>query len=195
MAHFSCIEAYKLPLLCVVFNSARTFTTEILEGFDVQRTRDTSETVQKYGQLTTAIIDRYSLEVGKPGRHPGGYCMRYVEFVNFCKDVEMERVTDVFGVQLMQVNFVFFILMYFLLFQKLKVLHVNYFFIYVWAVQVRNVTEDMALSILERYPTLHSLALAYTELVSSLAKQPTHRSHVFVCMHVPKNLHSSFTLT
>ena len=31
---------------------------------------------------------------------------------------------------------------------------------------MRNVTEDIALSILETYPTLYSLALAYTELVS-----------------------------
>jgi hypothetical protein len=61
--------------------------------------------VQKYGELTTAIIDRYSLEVGKPGLPPGGHCMRYVEFVDYCKDIEMERVTDVFGVQLMQVSF------------------------------------------------------------------------------------------
>lgn len=114
------------------------FTTEILEGFDVQRTRDTSETVQKYGELTTAIIDRYSLEVGKPGLPPGGHCMRYVEFVDYCKDIEMERVTDVFGVQLMQ---------------------------------VRNVTEDMALAILERYPTLYSLVLAYTELEGDVQAQ------------------------
>lgn len=84
----------------------RAFTTEILEGFDVQRTRDVSETVQKYGELTTAIIDRYALEVGKPGQHSGGHCMRYVEFVDYCKDIEKERVTDVFGVQLMQVSFV-----------------------------------------------------------------------------------------
>ena len=34
--------------------------------------------------------------------------MRYVEFVDYCKDIEMERVTDVFGVQLMQVSFVLF---------------------------------------------------------------------------------------
>ena len=65
-----------------------------------------SETVQKYGELTSAIIDRYALEVGKPGQHSGGNCMRYVEFVDFCKDIEKERVTDVFGVQLMQVLFV-----------------------------------------------------------------------------------------
>lgn len=84
----------------------RAFTTEILEGFDVQRTRDVSETTQKYGELTTAIIDRYSEEVGKPGRPRGGHCMRYVEFVEYCKDIEMERVTDVFGVQLMQASFV-----------------------------------------------------------------------------------------
>lgn len=140
-----------------------TFTTEILEGFDVQRTRDTSETVQKYGQLTTAIIDRYSLEVGKPGRHPGGYCMRYVEFVNFCKDVEMERVTDVFGVQLMQ---------------------------------VRNVTEDMALSILERYPTLHSLALAYTELEGDVQAQeqllkdiPIRNKNKTISANISKNIY------
>jgi hypothetical protein len=44
----------------------RMFTTEILEGFDVQRTWDMNETVQKYGELTHAIMDRYLLESGKP---------------------------------------------------------------------------------------------------------------------------------
>ncbi|KAG0576544.1 hypothetical protein KC19_5G088600 [Ceratodon purpureus] len=128
------------PNLTDASDSLKTaaFTTEILEGFDVQRTRDVSETTQKYGELTTAIIDRYSEEVGKPGRPRGGHCMRYVEFVEYCKDIEMERVTDVFGVQLMQ---------------------------------VRNVTEEMALAILERYPTLYSLVVAYTELEGDVQAQ------------------------
>lgn len=114
------------------------FTTEILEGFDVQRTRDTNETVQKYGELTHAITNRYSLEFGKPNTPPNAVCPTFVEFVEHCKDLDMERVSDVFGVQLMQ---------------------------------VRNVTEDMALSILERYPTVLSLATAYSNLEGDLTAQ------------------------
>jgi hypothetical protein len=81
------------------------FTTEILEGFDVQRTRDTNETVQKYGELTHAITNRYSLEFGKPNTPPNAVCPTFVEFVEHCKDLDMERVSDVFGVQLMQVSY------------------------------------------------------------------------------------------
>lgn len=82
----------------------RIFTTEILEGFDVQRTRDANETIQKYGDFTHAIIDRYAKEVGKPGRLATPACNTFLKFVEHCKDIEMERVTDVFGVQLMQVS-------------------------------------------------------------------------------------------
>ncbi len=84
----------------------RMFTTEILEGFDVQRTRDTNETVQKYGELTHAITNRYSLELGKPNTPPNAVCPTFVEFVEHCKDLDMERVSDVFGVQLMQVSYI-----------------------------------------------------------------------------------------
>lgn len=101
---FHVLIHYLHVLFTSCYSVTRTFTTEILEGFDVQRTRDTNETVQKYGELTHAIVDRYSSEVGKPGEPLGGKCQRYVEFLEHCKDIEMERVTDVFGVQLMQVS-------------------------------------------------------------------------------------------
>ncbi|CAM6039950.1 unnamed protein product [Sphagnum compactum] len=107
------------------------FTTEILEGFDVQRTRDMNETVQKYGELTHAIMNRYVLEFGKPNTPPNAVCPTFGEFVEHCKDLDMEQVSDVFGVQLMQ---------------------------------VRNVTGDMALSIVEHYRTVLSLAKAYSNL-------------------------------
>ncbi|KAH8933070.1 hypothetical protein BDL97_18G012300 [Sphagnum fallax] len=62
------------------------FTTEIWEGFDVQMTQDMNETVEKYGELTHAIM----------------ICPTFGEFVEHCKDLDMEPVSDVFGVQLMQ---------------------------------------------------------------------------------------------
>lgn len=48
--------------------------------------------------------------------------MRYVEFVDYCKDIEKERVTDVFGVQLMQVRFVLPISSIYLLARNIKFL-------------------------------------------------------------------------
>lgn len=53
---------------------------------------------------------------------------------------------------------------------------------------MRNVTEDMALAILERYPTLYSLVLAYTELVSvhmvkqSVLRTVTSKSSFVSCL-------------
>ncbi len=84
--------------LMVKWCDVRMFTTEILEGFDVQRTRDMNETVQKYGELTHAIMDRYLLESGKPNTPPNAVCPTFGEFVEHCKDFDMERVSDVFGV-------------------------------------------------------------------------------------------------
>ncbi|XP_024517250.1 crossover junction endonuclease MUS81 [Selaginella moellendorffii] len=112
-------------------------TTEILEGFDVQRTRDTHDTISRYGELTNAINRRYSGETGGLSGE-SKRCMSYQEFLEHCSDVEKERVRDVFGVQLMQ---------------------------------IRHVTEDIALSILDRYPTVLALAQAYTALEGDVSKQ------------------------
>jgi len=82
------------------------FTTEIWEGFDVQMTQDMNETVEKYGELTHAIMNRYLLEFGKLNTPPNAVCPTFGEFVEHCKDLDMERVSNVFGVQLMQVSYI-----------------------------------------------------------------------------------------
>ncbi len=82
------------------------FTTEIWEGFDVQRTQDMNETVEKYRELTHAIMNRYLLEFRKLNTPPDAVCPTFGEFVEHCKDLDMERVSDVFGVQLMQVSYI-----------------------------------------------------------------------------------------
>ncbi|KAH9534080.1 hypothetical protein CY35_18G087800 [Sphagnum magellanicum] len=118
--------------LMVKWCDVRMFTTEILEGFDVQRTRDMNETVQKYGELTHAIMDRYLLESGKPNTPPNAVCPTFGEFVEHCKDFDMERVSDVFGV---------------------------------------STDANMALSIVEHYQTVLSLATAYSNLEGDLTAQ------------------------
>ncbi len=82
------------------------FTTEIWEGFDVQMTQDMNETVEKYGELTHAIMNRYLLEFGKLNTPPNAVCPTFGEFGEHCKDLDMEPVSDVFGVQLMQVSYI-----------------------------------------------------------------------------------------
>lgn len=77
------------------------FTTEILEGFDVQRTSGLSDTLKKYGYLTQAIHEYYSsLDYGKRNLR---VCPAYDEFIRRCEDLEKLTISDVFAVQLMQV--------------------------------------------------------------------------------------------
>lgn len=113
------------------------FTTEIAEGFDVQRTRDTTDTLRKYGYLTHAITIRYN-ELSSHKKAKQGLCKTYTQFLNHCKDLEKEKVSDVFGVMLMQ---------------------------------VKHVTENIALSILEKYPTPLSLVSAYSRLEGNARAQ------------------------
>ena len=85
------------------FVEGRCFTTEIAEGFDVQRTSNVRDTMRLYGHLTHAI---YGLcdELSR-GKHRQSLCKTYRQFVDDCKALEKERVRDVFGVMLMQVCF------------------------------------------------------------------------------------------
>jgi hypothetical protein len=73
--------------LMVKWCDVRMFTTEIREGFDVQRTQDMNETVEKYGELTHAIMNRYLLEFGKLNTPPNAVCPTFGEFVEHCKDL------------------------------------------------------------------------------------------------------------
>ncbi|XP_044978399.1 crossover junction endonuclease MUS81-like isoform X3 [Hordeum vulgare subsp. vulgare] len=110
------------------------FTTEVLEGFDVQRTTGYADTEKKYGHLTGSIIDYYSRNFSA-GAGTSRLCLTYVEFVKRCSDLKKVTVSDIFTLQLMQVP---------------------------------QVTEEAALAVTSLYPTLLSLARAYTMLVSRL---------------------------
>ncbi|KAK1316387.1 Crossover junction endonuclease MUS81 [Acorus calamus] len=107
------------------------FTTEILEGFDVQRTTGLSDTVKRYGFLTQSINQYYKTHFSKSKDGNNKVCPSYDEFVKKCQDLEKMTVSDVFALQLMQVP---------------------------------QVTEEVALAVLDLYPTLLSLARAYSLL-------------------------------
>uniref|UniRef100_A0A8R7TZF8 Crossover junction endonuclease MUS81 n=1 Tax=Triticum urartu TaxID=4572 RepID=A0A8R7TZF8_TRIUA len=106
------------------------FTTEVLEGFDVQRTTGYADTEKKYGHFTRSIIDYYSRNFSA-GADSSRVCLTYDEFVKRCSDLEKVTMSDIFALQLMQVP---------------------------------QVTEEAALAVTSLYPTLPSLAKAYTML-------------------------------
>ncbi|KZV47285.1 hypothetical protein F511_07708 [Dorcoceras hygrometricum] len=111
-------------------------TTEILEGFDVQRTSSLADTLRKYGFLTQAINQYYkSLD---PELKNHGCCPPFDEFIKRCEELDKMRISDVFAVQLMQVP---------------------------------HVTEDVALAVIDLYPTLLSLAHAYSVLDGDMCAQ------------------------
>ncbi|KAK9157375.1 hypothetical protein Scep_003949 [Stephania cephalantha] len=114
------------------------FTTEILEGFDVQRTSGLADTLKRYGHLTLAITDYYRALSSKIEMNGAGICPSFKEYVRRCQDLEKMTVSDVFAIQLMQVP---------------------------------QVTEDIALAIIDMYPTVISLALAYSHLEGDLRAQ------------------------
>ncbi|XP_078444973.1 restriction endonuclease, type II-like superfamily protein [Wolffia australiana] len=107
------------------------FTTEILEGFDVQRTSGISDTVKKYGYLTQSIIHLYKSQLGAVNQGDENLCPTFESFVKRCQDHEKLCISDIFSLQLMQVP---------------------------------QVTEQIALTVVKEYPTLHSLACAYAAL-------------------------------
>lgn len=126
------------PNACTAAESIKTacFTTEILEGFDVQRTSGLGETLRKYGYLTQAI-DQYHRCMDNE-RSNSRLCPRFKEFIRKCEDLDKMTVSDVFAIQLMQVP---------------------------------QVTEEAAIAILDVYPTLSSLARAYSLLDGNVRAQ------------------------
>lgn len=82
------------------------FTTEILEGFDVQRTSGLADTLRNYGYLTQAIIQYYSsVNIEDKMNNPGsGICPPFNEFIKRCQDLDKMTISDVFATQLMQVS-------------------------------------------------------------------------------------------
>ncbi|KAL2898501.1 Crossover junction endonuclease MUS81 [Bienertia sinuspersici] len=125
---------------CEAADSIKTacFTTEILDGFDVQRTNGLADTLRRYGFLTQAITDHYKMSSWPDKCKSAGTCPSYAEFKKNCQDLEKMTVSDVFATQLMQVS---------------------------------HVTEKVAKAVLDCYPTLHSLALAYAALDGDTAAQ------------------------
>ncbi|KAH0465030.1 hypothetical protein IEQ34_005133 [Dendrobium chrysotoxum] len=111
------------------------FTTEILEGFDVQRTSGFADTVRRYGFLSLSIKKYYSAQFSTQNARSQGACPIFNEFVKRCQDLEKITVSDVFSLQLMQVPLV---------------------------------TEDIALAVIDLYPTVLALARAYSLLVGTL---------------------------
>ncbi|KAM7472572.1 hypothetical protein LguiA_010755 [Lonicera macranthoides] len=105
------------------------FTTEILEGFDVQRTSGLGDTLRKYGHLTQAITQYYKSMDYENEHKSSAACPPFNEFIKRCQDLDKMTVSDVFAIQLMQVP---------------------------------QVTEEIAIAVLDLYPTLLSLAHAYS---------------------------------
>lgn len=93
------------PNACEGADSIKTacFTTEILEGFDVQRTSSLGDTLRRYGFLTLAITDYYKLNSSANECKTAGACPKYTHFIKKCEDVDKMTVSDVFATQLMQV--------------------------------------------------------------------------------------------
>ncbi|XP_043726379.1 crossover junction endonuclease MUS81 isoform X2 [Telopea speciosissima] len=94
------------PNSCEGAESIKTacFTTEILEGFDVQRTSGLSDTVKRYAHLTLAITDYYRTQFSEDEVRTTGKSLTYDEFVKKCGDLDKMTVSDVFALQLMQVG-------------------------------------------------------------------------------------------
>ncbi|KAE8038324.1 hypothetical protein FH972_010847 [Carpinus fangiana] len=114
------------------------FTTEILEGFDVQRTSGLADTLKKYGYLTQAISQYYKAVLPEDRSRGTGVCPPFDEFIKTCQDLDKMTVSDVFAIQLMQVP---------------------------------QVTEEAAIAVLDLYPTLLSLAHAYSLLEGDTSAQ------------------------
>ncbi|KAL3348367.1 hypothetical protein AABB24_021831 [Solanum stoloniferum] len=126
------------PNACAAAESIKTacFTTEILEGFDVQRTSGLAETLRKYGYLTQGINQYYRCMDNE--RSNSRLCPKFKEFIRKCEDLDKMTVSDVFAIQLMQVP---------------------------------QVTEEAAIAVLDVYPTLSSLARAYSLLDGDVRAQ------------------------
>ncbi|KAJ4842727.1 hypothetical protein Tsubulata_046051 [Turnera subulata] len=114
------------------------FTTEILEGFDVQRTSCLRDTLKKYGYLTQSITQFYRSQQAVQQPKISAVSPPLDEFIQRCQELEKMTVSDAFAIQLMQVP---------------------------------QVTEEAALAVLDLYPTLISLALAYSHLDGDVCAQ------------------------
>ncbi|KAF5805973.1 putative ERCC4 domain, restriction endonuclease type II [Helianthus annuus] len=119
------------PNACESAESIKTacLTTEILEGFDVQRTSGMGDTLRKYGHLTQSITEYYKSIGNDPKHQDLPICPSFDQFIERCQELDKMTVGDVFATQLLQVP---------------------------------QVTEDVAIAVLDLYPTVLSLARAYS---------------------------------
>ncbi|TVU36881.1 hypothetical protein EJB05_18834 [Eragrostis curvula] len=78
------------------------FTTEVLDGFDVQRTDGYTETERRYGALTRSIIEYYKTNFSKVV-NTSRVCPTYDEFTGRCRHLAKKTVSQIFALQLMQV--------------------------------------------------------------------------------------------
>ena len=79
------------------------FTTEILDGFDVQRTSGFADTQRRYGHLTRSIIEYYDTNFSTYAK-TSRVCPTYDEFKRKRCDLEKTTVSEIFALQLMQVT-------------------------------------------------------------------------------------------
>ncbi|CAL4959479.1 unnamed protein product [Urochloa decumbens] len=70
------------------------FTTEILDGFDVQRTSGVADTQKRYGHLTRSIIEYYDANFSTLAE-PSHVCPTYDEFKRKCCELEKKTVPQV----------------------------------------------------------------------------------------------------
>jgi len=79
------------------------FTTEILDGFDVQRTSGFADTQRRYCYLTLSIIKYYDANFSIYAK-TSRVCPTYDEFKRKRCDLEKTTVSEIFALQLMQVT-------------------------------------------------------------------------------------------
>jgi hypothetical protein len=159
------------PFSCAMSFIFSCFTTEIFEGFDVIRTSGYTDTMRTYGYLTLSIIDYYSTNFQSLAKS-ACICPTYDEFERQCRCLQKKTVSQIFALQLMQVTCQYK--------PSLQKLASCFMWCHSWiwdiilieytcnAMQVPQVTDKVALTIIEFYPTLFSLARAYSMLVSLL---------------------------
>ncbi|RZC83002.1 hypothetical protein C5167_045787 [Papaver somniferum] len=146
------------------------FTTEIHEGFDVQRTTGLLDTLRKYGYLTQAITRYYREKVCNDTVKCSGTCPSFDGFIRKCEDLEKVTVGDIFGIQLMQgLIFSFPSVTTFGCSNHPSVSGVGARGLECETSKQRvpQVTEEIALAVIDLYPTVISLARAYYFLVSA----------------------------
>ncbi|CAN1316496.1 Crossover junction endonuclease MUS81 [Linum perenne] len=79
------------------------FSTEILDGFNIQRSTSLADTLKKYGYLTKSISECYNSQSISGETNQLGSCPLYGDFVKRCEELEKMTISDVFAIQLMQV--------------------------------------------------------------------------------------------